>query len=111
MATEKQKIEQKKKRGNPQNLKPFKKGQSGNPKGRPKKGHAIADILNEIGEEKVTVNGLETTKKRVVLMKVYAEALKGQNWAVHFIADRTEGKAVEKIEVNDTTIRVGFVDD
>lgn len=96
-STVKQTVEQKKKRGNPQNLKPFKPGQSGNPKGRPKKGSAIADILNEIGEEKIKFGGLETTKKRAVLMKVYQMAVKGESWAVHFIADRTEGKAVERV--------------
>ena len=79
----------------------FKPGQSGNPKGRPKKGSAIADILNEIGEEKTNIGKLEVTKKRAVLIKVYQKAMKGESWAVHFIADRTEGKAIERIMKQD----------
>lgn len=75
----------------------FKKGQSGNPKGRPKKGSAIADILNEIGKETIEVDGRKITKREAVMKKVYAEAIKGNNWAVQFIADRTEGKAIDRI--------------
>ena len=91
---EKQKKKQKK-RGNPQNLKPFKKGVSGNPKGRPKKGSAIADILNEIGVAPDDKTGIEN--RRVMLTKVYMMAKNGDMAAVHFIADRTEGKAVERV--------------
>ena len=76
----------------------FMPGKSGNPNGRPKKGTAIADILNDIGLERIIVNGEEITKREAVMRKVYAEAAKGQSWAIHFIADRTEGKAVERIE-------------
>lgn len=98
-STDKQKTEQKKKRGNPQNLKPFKKGQSGNPAGRPKKGSAIADILNDIGNETIVIkDGKEITKRQAVLYKVYEHAVKGESWAVNFIADRTEGKALERVQ-------------
>ena len=85
----------------------FMPGQSGNPGGRPKKGSAIADILNEIGSETVELNGQTITKREAVLRKVYAEAVKGNNWAVQFIADRTEGKAIDRIiqqEVKDEII-------
>ena len=75
----------------------IKPGQVLNPKGRPKKGSAIADILNQLGDELVEVNGKKITKCEAVMMKVYAEAVKGNNWAVQFIADRTEGKAIDRI--------------
>ncbi len=95
--TDKQNNKQKK-RGNPQNLKPFKKGQSGNPKGRPKKGSAIADILNSIGDESVIMkDGKPITKREAVLRKIYSEAIKGSMAAVNFIADRTEGKALDRV--------------
>jgi hypothetical protein len=79
---------------------PFKKGESGNPNGRPKKGTAIADILNARGDE-VDDDGL--TNRETMLHKVYDKAVKHTDrWAVQFIADRTEGKAVErKVDVTE----------
>jgi hypothetical protein len=77
--------------------KPFKKGQSGNPNGRPKKGLAIADILNAKSSE---ADELGETMKEKMLRKVYALATgpRPERWAVEFIADRTEGKALERID-------------
>tara|TARA_R100000808_G_scaffold7129_2_gene21042 strand:+ start:1591 stop:1923 length:333 start_codon:yes stop_codon:yes gene_type:complete len=78
---------------------PFKKGVSGNPNGRPKKGTAIADILNARGDE-VDDNGL--TNREIMLHKVYDKAVKHTDrWAVQFIADRTEGRAIERSVVSD----------
>ena len=74
----------------------FQPGQSGNPKGRPRKEFAIAEILREIGESK---HGGKT-KRQLVLEKVYELALKGVPWAVEFIADRTEGKALERVQTD-----------
>ena len=68
-------------------------GVSGNPAGRPKKGSAIADILNAIGEE-IQKDGI--SKKTAVLKRVYGAALDGNMDCVKFIADRTEGKPVER---------------
>ena len=77
--------------------KPFKKGQSGNPNGRPKKGFAIADILNA---KSSTADESGETMKEKMLRKVYALATgpRPERWAVEFIADRTEGKALERID-------------
>lgn len=83
---------------------PFKKGQSGNPNGRPPKVKCIPDILRKIGEEEGTVDG--KTKLDVIMYKVYQFALEGKPWAVQFIADRTEGKAKEYIEQKITKDRV-----
>ncbi len=66
----------------------FKPGQSGNPKGRPKKGNAIADILNDL---------TEGGDRKVIMQNVIKLAKQGVPWAVHFYADRTEGKAVETV--------------
>ena len=68
-------------------------GVSGNPAGRPKKGSAIADILNAIGEE-IQKDGI--SKKTAVLKRVYGAALDGNMDCVKFIADRIEGKPVER---------------
>jgi len=97
----------KKQRGNSGNLKPFKKGQSGNPKGRPPKVKCIPDILRKIGEEEGLKDGSKT-KLDVVMYKVFQFALEGKPWAVQFIADRTEGKALDRIEatINQEPIKV-----
>ena len=84
------------KQSNISGLTPFKPGQSGNPKGRPPKVRCIPDILRKIGEEEGTKDGQET-KLDVVMRKVFKYALDGKSWAVQFIADRTEGKAVERV--------------
>ncbi len=74
----------------------FKPGQSGNPKGRPKGIQQIPDILRKIGEEDGLKDGSKT-KLDVVMTRVFGYALEGKPWAVQFIADRTEGKAVETV--------------
>ena len=81
---------------------PFKPGQSGNPNGRPKRGTAIADILNARGNKVDSETG-ETDRERMLNL-VYDQALsrRPDRWAVEFIANRTEGKAVERtIDVSD----------
>ena len=84
----------------------FKPGQSGNPNGRPKGVQSIPDILRKIGEEEGTADGVP--KLEVVLRRVFNMALgfKDENgkrhnpeaWAIKFIADRTEGRALERVE-------------
>ena len=80
--------------------KPFKKGQSGNPKGRPPKVRTIPDILRKIGEEDGLKDGSKT-KLDVVMNRVFGFALEGKPWAVQFIADRTEGKALERVQTQE----------
>ena len=91
----------------------FVPGQSGNPNGRPKKGFAIADILNSKSDEIDELTGESMREK--MLHKVYALATKDrpERWAVEFIADRTEGKAVERIDqtLKHEPIRVFDFDD
>ena len=61
--------------------------------GRPPKVRTIPDILKKIGEEKES--GIK--KLDIVMNKVFDMAIKGTPWAVQFIADRTEGKAIERV--------------
>ena len=84
----------------------FKPGVSGNPNGRPKGIQSIPDILRKIGEEDGTVDG--KSKLDVIMYKVFQFALEGKPWAVQFIADRTEGKALDRIEatINQEPIKV-----
>ena len=81
----------------------FRKGKSGNPNGRPKNRVSIPDILRLIGDEPAA-SGSDKTKFEVVMRRVYQFAHEGRPWAVQFIADRTEGKAVERVQI-------GSVDD
>ena len=78
----------------------FKKGQSGNPNGRPPKDRCLRDILTAIGVE--TPDGAETTRIELLCRKVYEQADNGQRWAVEFIAERTEGKAASSVEIKTT---------
>jgi hypothetical protein len=64
------------------------KGQSGNPKGRPPKGQAFADLLHELLEE--DRNG--KTTRRVICEKVVEHAVKGDMHAIQWVVDRTDGK-------------------
>ena len=77
------------------NLRPWKPGQSGNPKGRPPVTPSIPDILRRIGAENAG-NGI--TKLDAVMHRVFKYAIDGRAWAVQFIADRTEGKAIERVQ-------------
>lgn len=77
----------------------FKKGQSGNPKGRPKGTTTINSVLKKIGSETVTDSTMD--KLEVIMRKVFDSAVKGESWAVHFIADRLEGKPQQQIGIKD----------
>jgi len=76
----------------------FKSGMSGNQKGRPKGIQQIPDLLRKIGEEDGSVAGY--TKLEVVLRRVFQFALEGKSWAVEFIAERTEGRVRQELQVD-----------
>jgi hypothetical protein len=80
----------------------FAAGNPGGP-GRGKKIRRIEHILGRIGEEEVTAQGVTMTKLEAVLRAVFGYALKGQSWAVQFIAERTEGKVREQMGVEITS--------
>jgi len=77
----------------------FKPGVSGNPKGRPLKRQSIPDILLRIGKQPGTKDG-KMTKLDVVMIQVCKFAVEGRPWAVDFIANRTEGKPRQQIDIN-----------
>lgn len=86
----------------PPGAKPFKKGQSGNPNGQPKKLPAIQKLLAEVlGEEK---DGVEAAK--AILMALRAKATKGDTRAAEILLDRAYGKAKETIDMTSTIINV-----
>ena len=80
---------------NPENLKPFKKGQTGNPNGRPKKLPPIKELIEKtLGEEKNGITGVDAIFK-VLLSK----AVKGDLKASQMLLDYYYGKATQKTEI------------
>jgi hypothetical protein len=88
---------------NPKTLKPFKKGQSGNPNGRPKgalnyrtrflkAATSVAEAL-KLGKEPDAVE-LEIVKRGII------QALKGNFNFYRDILDRLYGKAPDKMEID-----------
>ena len=72
------------------NLKPFEKGVSGNPGGRPHWKQVTELMKTETNQEKLAV----------MVDKVFDLALEGNMRAVEFIADRLEGKVSQRVEVS-----------
>ena len=96
-------------KGNPR----WVKGVSANPLGRPKKVKCIPDILRKIGDMIAPKDIQEKMQKRfhskdkltmqqAVLMLTYDLAAHGTEWAVEFIAARTEGRVTQGVDVSTT---------
>ena len=99
------------KRGNPQNLKPFKKGidERRNMEGRPPKIPNLDVLLAEVlGEEK---DGIEAAK--AILMALRAKATKGDVRAAEVLLDRAYGKSKQVMDVTtggETLNKIQIVD-
>lgn len=81
----------------------FKPGESGNPKGRPKKGDTWADILEDISEREVIVDkstGQKLTYKEVVALRAFQEAAKGNTLMFNAIMNRMSGYPKHRIEAH-----------
>lgn len=97
------------------------KGVSGNPKGRPKKGETLTDILREYGEKKATLNGKTMPLKKHLARTVYMAVILGYRitngekstlndaaWAklVEWLYDRVDGKPTEKLQIGSPEVEV-----
>ena len=83
----------------------WKKGQSGNPKGRPKKGETLTDLLKEYIVQLTDVEaGGKVSKveiKKAFIMKVVQKAINdGDVNCMRMIWDRLEGMPVKHIEMH-----------
>ena len=88
----------------------WKKGQSGNPKGRPKSGFALNEYITDLANVELED---KKTMLEAVVGKVYEEALDGNMTAINFLADRVLGKPSQSIgikDVSDEPIRVFDID-
>lgn len=75
----------------------FKKGQSGNPKGRPPKGWSWAEILEDVGEEIEPKSGKQF--KELVSRKLWKECAKGNISAIRELFNRMEGMPKQQTEI------------
>jgi hypothetical protein len=76
--------------GKPPKRTQFKKGRSGNPKGRPRKRPDLYSELTKVLREKVTVEGQQerVTVQQALLRRLRDQALRGEFWA---------GKLLQKV--------------
>lgn len=89
------------------NLILYKKGQSGNPKGRPRKLPELDKLMAEIlGEEK---DGI--TAAQAILAKLRQKAVSGDIRAAEVLLDRGYGKAKETIDLTNKVITVRVPDE
>lgn len=89
--------------GKPPKHSQFPKGQSGNPKGRPKKLKNMQELLNEELEKKITVNGELVTKQCAIIRSLVHAAIKGSPSARKMVLDRMENQE-EELEPFDPTL-------
>jgi len=84
----------------------FKKGQSGNPNGRPKKEFTLSNLLREELDKVVEVSQkgkkVKMTNIQLVINRLFAGVRMGEKWAIEMIWDRIEGKAQQTIESTGT---------
>lgn len=76
----------------------FKKGQSGNPNGRPKRTR-LTDALREKLQQDAP-DAPEQTVAEIIADVLIREAKSGNVQAIKEIADRTEGKPAQKVDVD-----------
>ena len=81
------------------NLKPFKKGQSGNPAGRPKSA-ILSDAYRRKLAEVDPKDPQQRTFAEVLAEKMILKARAGDVHALREIADRVEGKAKQTLNVS-----------
>lgn len=81
----------------------FKKGQSGNPKGRPKEIPELKVLLAEVmSDEKDGINAA-----KAILLALRNKAIKGDTKAAELLLNRAFGKVEEAIRIDDIlTIKV-----
>ena len=74
------------------NLKPFKKGQSGNVRGRPKKEYSLTSLMKEMIEEVDPNDKCKRTWKEQLVIATFKNAIKGNAAALREVYERTDGK-------------------
>ena len=76
---------------------PWVKGQSGNPKGRARKGKTMTDALRSVLDQKIWPFG--RTGRELLVLRLFALGLGGDEKAIQYICDRLDGKPPQAVEL------------
>ena len=89
----------------PKGAKPWKKGQTGNPNGQPRKLPGLDKILADVlGKEKDGKTAVEE-----IIEALEKQAKKGNIRAAEVLMDRAYGKSVEKLEhIFNQPLKIGY---
>jgi len=92
------------------NLRPWKPGQSGNPKGRPKKRDSLVSLLKEALEEEYLADKKGRTWAEVLTEQLLLKAVNGDMVAQRIIWEYVEGKPKQETEIpSEIKINVNYV--
>lgn len=83
---------------------PFKPGQSGNPRGRPRKENSLTAILEQLGDlADVSFNGEQIPRKRALAEAIWQKAIVDKDlMAIKYIFDRVDGTPIQVNEISGT---------
>lgn len=83
------------------NLKPWKPGQSGNPKGRPRKNVCLTSLLKEEIKKANPQDKKKRTWAELIVIATMKLAIKGNPAALREVWDRIDGKAKDTVPNDD----------
>lgn len=88
----------------------FKPGQSGNPKGRPKKEYSLVSLLKEASERTVPKDKLNRTWAQIIVEQVLKKAKGGDAYFTKLFFEYVAGKPVQPLEIpSEIKINVNYV--
>ena len=75
---------------------PWSTGQSGNPRGRPRKGRSVTELIEKLGQGKR--ENVPLTRLEELLSKLYELAIRGDVAAAKVILAYAEGMPLERVQ-------------
>ena len=91
---------------NDENLKAWKKGQSGNPAGKPKGARSFKSILNNYLDKTLKSKDpfegktADIPAREIMMLKLIGEGLKGNLTAIRYVCDMIDGPIKQVLDVN-----------